>query len=211
MYARQKASLPQKHSQLELNALIGDGDEHSPENVQRKVEAARAQAKFYEEQRAQWERQRHELEIVNKQKELFAEELESLGMKLHNATRRVDQELISLAHECEQLTQVSSCLRRHLQILTALDAKNWSTEGFEERMQESLPKLLRAENDYQEAFSTGNELRHTKILRHKPGFANRQILTFSSMLAELLRGFFFHLPLLLIFACGYALYCYFLT
>lgn len=208
MNARQKAPSSPQYSQLELSALVGDGDEHSPENVQRKVEAARAQAIFYEKQRSQWERQHHELKTINTQKALFTEELEALGMKLHNATRRVDQELISLEHESVQLTQVSACLKRHLQILTALDAKNWSPEGFDERMNEALPKLLRAENDFQEAFSTGRELRHTKILRNKPGVANRPILAIHTMLDELLRGFFFHLPLLLIFALGYVLYRY---
>lgn len=209
MNARKKEPSSSQYNQLELSALVGDGDEHSPENGQRKVDAARAQAIFYEKQRSQWERQHHELETINKQKSFFAEELEALGMKLHNATRRVDQELISIEHENLQLTQVSACLKRHLQILTALDAKNWSPEGFEERMKEALPKLLRAENDFQEAFSAGQGLRHTKILRNKPGVANRPILALRTMIDEMLRGFFFHLPLLLVFALAYAFYFYF--
>ncbi len=180
---------------MELNPRIADGEMHSPEQVRQQMEQARQQAEFYEAQRAQWEAQRRELEESNEKKALFNESLNEVGMKLHNAIRRLERELESMEREANDVAQVSECLKRHLQILSAMQPQNWSTEGFNERLREAMPKLERAANDFEEAYSGAPHYRHTQIFRHKPGAAPHQGADWASIRTQLLHGLFFHLPL----------------
>ena len=180
---------------MELNPRIADGEMHSPEQVRQQMEAARQQAEFYEAQRMQWEAQRRELEESNEKKVLFNDSLNEVGMKLHNAVRRLGKELASMEREASEVEQVNECLKRHLQILSSLQPQNWSTEGFNERLREAMPKLERAANDFEEAYSAAPHYRHTRIFEYKPGAEPRQRIDWAQLRNQLAKGFFFHLPL----------------
>ncbi len=186
------------YRQMELNPQMADGAAHSPENVTRQMEQARQQAEFYEQQRAQWEAQRRELEVNSERKALFDANLNEVGMKLHNAVGRLERELESMGREREEIVQFNECLKRHLQILSALQPKNWSPEGFEARLREALAKLDRAESDFDEAYSIGRNFRHTRVFLHKPGEEPVDGVTWKKLGREMLRGLAFHLPLFLL-------------
>ncbi len=194
------------YRQMELNPQMADGVAHSPENVQHQMEQARQQAEFYEQQRAQWEAQRQELAESSEQKAFFDASLNEVGMKLHNAVVRMEHELESMSREQQELAQVTDCLKRHLQILSALQPRNWSPEGFKDRLREALPKLDRAENDFNEAYTLGRRFRHTQVFLHKPGEEGRHGLTWKKMGEELARGLAFHLPLFLLLLISWLIY-----
>ena len=199
-----KQSTP--YRQMELNPRMADGEMHSPEHVWQQVEQARQQAEFYEAQRDQWEAQRRELEESNEKKVLFNDSLNEIGMKLHNAVRRLEKELESMKREHSEVAQVNECLKRHLQILSSMQPQNWSTEGFNDRLREAMPKLERAENDFEEAYAGASRYRHTQVFRHKPGVNSRIRTTWESMRSELVKGFFFHLPLFLLLLATWGIY-----
>lgn len=183
------------YRQMELNPQVADGEMHSPENVRRQAEQARQQAEFYEAQRMQWEAQRRELEQSNEQKVHFNEGLNQLGMKLHNAVRRIDRELESLEKERRDLEEISNCFKRHLQILSSMQPQSWSTEGLKERLREAIVKLDRAENDYEEAYAMRSHFRHTDVLRHRPGENDDSSLSWKTLRDMFAKGLAFHLPL----------------
>ncbi len=199
------------YRQMELNPQMADGTIHSPENVQHQMEQARQQAEFYEQQRAQWEAQRQELAESSEQKAFFDASLNEVGMKLHNAVVRMEHELESMTREQQELAQVAECLKRHLQILSALQPRNWSPEGFKDRLREALPKLDRAENDFNEAYALGRQFRHTSVFLHKPGEENRTGLTWKRLGEELARGLAFHLPLFLLLLTSWLIFHYLLA
>lgn len=186
------------YRQMELNPRIADGEMHSPEQMRQQVEQARQQVEFYEAQRVQWEAQSRELEANTQKKLLFNDTLNEIGMKLHNAVRRIDKELESMQREQAEIEQINECLKRHLQILSAMQPENWSTEGFSNRLQEAMPKLDRAINDFEEAYSGPGRYRHTDIFRHKPGVEERQGIDWAGIRNQLVKGFYFHLPLFLL-------------
>lgn len=186
------------YRQMELNPRIADGEMHSPEQMRQQVEQARQQVEFYEAQRVQWEAQSRELEANTQKKLLFNDTLNEIGMKLHNAVRRIDKELESMQREQAEIEQINECLKRHLQILSAMKPENWSTEGFSNRLQESMPKLDRAINDFEETYSGPGRYRHTDIFRHKPGVEERQGIDWAGIRNQLVKGFYFHLPLFLL-------------
>ncbi len=186
------------YRQMELNPRMADGEMHSPEQMRQQVEQARQQAEFYEAQRLQWEAQRRELEESNERKVLFNDSLNEIGMKLHNAVRRIEKELESMDREQAEVAQINECLKRHLQILSSMQPQNWSTEGFNDRLREAMPKLDRAINDFEEAYAGPPRYRHTEIFRHKPGVNERQGINWAGLRGELARGFFFHLPLFIL-------------
>ncbi len=194
------------YRQMELNPQMADAPSHSPENARRQVEQARQQVEFYEQQRAQWEAQQRTLEQNSEQKALFDASLNEVGMKLHNAVGRLDRELESLAREQQEMAQVADCLKRHLQILSSLQPRNWSPEGFSERLREAQPKLNRAENDFNEAYAIGRRFRHTRVFDHKPGEEGEDGLSWAELGQELARGLAFHLPLFLLLLASWGIY-----
>ena len=185
------------YRQMELNPRIADGEMHSPEQMRQQVEQARQQAEYYEAQR-------RELEESTERKSLFNDSLNEIGMKLHNAVRRLDKELDSMEREQAEIAQINECLKRHLQILSAMRPQTWSTEGFNERLNEALPTLDRAINDFEEAYTQPGRYRHTEIFRYKPGVESRRGIDWVTLRSRAAQGFFFHLPLfiLLLIAWG---------
>ncbi|MFI3244731.1 MAG: hypothetical protein R3Y56_10820, partial [Akkermansia sp.] len=177
------------YRQMELDPKYGDGELHSPANVNNQMEAAKAQAQFYEQQRRQWEEQRHELEQVNQKKALFTSGLNEIGLSIHNAQRRIEQEMLSMDREYHELEHVRECLQQHLRVLSALQPETWSTEGLNERLRESLPKLERAENDLNEAYFMGKKMRHTQVFATKPNEPEKEGLDWKAIFGELARGF----------------------
>lgn len=197
------------YRQMELNTRMADGEMHSPEQMRQQVEQARQQAEFYEAQRAQWEAQRQELEESSTKKVLFNESLNEIGMKLHNAVRRLDKELESMAREQSEIAQINECLKRHLQILSSMQPQNWSSEGFNDRLREAMPKLDRAINDFEEAYAEPSRYRHTEIFRYKPGVEERQGINWAAIRGKLTDGFYFHLPLFILLLLSWGAYTFF--
>ena len=194
------------YRQMELNPNAADGEMHSPESVKQRVEAARLQAEYYEQQRVQLETHRRELELSNEQKAMFSANLNEVGMKLHNAVRRLEQEMESMDREQREVERVTDCFKRHLQILSALQPQNWSTDGFQERLREALPKLDRAENDFEEAYNMGRHFRHTHTFLDKPGSERKRGLTLEDVKEQLIKGLAFHLPLFLLLLITWLVY-----
>ena len=185
--------MKQTHSyrQMELTPRIADGEIHSPEHMRQQVEQARQQAEYYEAQQ-------RELEESSERKTLFNESLNEVGMKLHNAVRRIERELDSMNREQAEIEQINECLKRHLQILSSMRPQTWSTEGFNERLNEAIPKLDRAINDFEEAYAMPGRYRHTDAFRYKPGSDERQGIDWADLKIRAAQGFFFHLPLFLL-------------
>ncbi len=187
------------YRQMELNPRIADGELHSPEQMRQQVEQARQQAEYFEAQR-------RELEESTEKKTLFNESLNEIGMKLHNAVRRLEKELESMDREQSEIEQINECLKRHLQILSALRPHNWSSEGFHERLNEAMPKLDRAINDFEEAYACPSRYRHTDTFRYKPGTEQQQGIDWETIRNKMAQGFFFHLPLFLLLLITWGCY-----
>lgn len=194
------------HRQMELNPRITDGDMHSPEQILHQVEQASQQAEFYENQMLRLEAKRRALEESNERKALFDESLNEIGMKLRNAVRRLEKELDSMNREQQEVTQITECLKRHYQILISLQPENWSSESFDDRLREAMPKLDRAINDFEEAYAGPSRYRHTEIFRHKPGIDKRLGINWDAIRDQLIRGFYFHLPLFLLLLLTWGVY-----
>ena len=194
------------YKQMELNPHAADGEMHSPDRVRMRVEQARKQAEYFEQQRINLETQRRELELSNEQKAIFSANLNEVGMKLHNAVRRLELELESMDKEQREVEAVNECFKRHLQILSALKPQNWSTDGFQDRVREALPKLDRAENDFNEAYSMGRRFRHTDTFFHKPGEQEEGGLRWKDIRDQLAKGLAFHLPLFMLLLVTWLIY-----
>lgn len=194
------------YRQMELNPRMADGEMHSPEQMRHQVEQARQQEEFFDAQLAQCRAQRQELEESNQKKVLFNESLNEIGMKLHNAVRRLEKELDSMEREQTEIAQINECLKRHLQILSSMQPQHWSPEGFDNRLQEAMPKLERAINDFEEAYAGHSRYHHTDIFRYKPGIEERQGINWKRIRTQLADGFYFHLPLFLLLLLTWGAY-----
>lgn len=187
------------YRQMELDSRMADGEMHSPERVRQQVEEARKQAEYFENQSRQ-------LEHGNEQKAKFDEDLNEVGMRIHNAVRRIERELESMDREQRELELARDCFRQHLQVLSSLQPKAWSTEGITQRLREALPKLDRAENDFNEVYAAASAYRHTDVLRHKPGEEQRDGLTWLVIREQMIKGLVFHLPLFMLLLLTWLIY-----
>lgn len=187
------------YRQMELSPRMNEEDIHSPEQMRQQVEQARQQAEYYEAQR-------RELEENSERKTLFNESLNEIGMKLHNTVRRLDRELESMSREQAEIEQINECLKRHLQILSSMRPQTWSTETFNERLNEAIPKVDRAINDFEEAYAGPSRYRHTEIFRYKPGIDERQGIDWATIRSKTSQGFFFHLPLFILLLITWGVY-----
>ncbi len=187
------------YRQMEISPRMNEEDMHSPEQMRQQVEQARQQAEYYEAQR-------RELEESTERKTLFNESLNEIGMKLHNAVRRLDRELESMDREQAEIAQINECLKRHLQILSSMRPQTWGTDTFNERLNEAIPKLDRAINDFEEAYSGPSRYRHTEIFRYKPGIDERRGIDWETFRSKAAQGFFFHLPLFILLLITWGVY-----
>ncbi len=205
---KNEPSADPEYRQMELNPRYADGEAHDPATVSRQMADARAQAAYFEQQREQWESQRRELELVNERKAIFAASLNEVGIRIHNSLRRIEQERASLERESDELRTVADCFKQHLQILSALHPKTWSSEGLVDRLREALPKLDRAENDFREAYFSGRKMQHSSVFRHVPGEEDPDGLGWRRLRDECLRGLFFHLPLFVLLVLAWLCWVY---
>lgn len=194
------------YRQMELNPNTADGEMHSPSQVVRQMEDARQKAEYYEAQRVQWEEQRQALEENNQKKALMNDVLDDVGMKLHNVVRRMDAELNAMKEECAFIERAKETLTRHLQILSSMQPKNWSNEGFQERYNEARPRIERAENDLKEAYFLARQFRHTDLFKHLPDDELRPHPFWHKIREQLASGLAFHLPLFLLLLFTWGIY-----
>lgn len=193
-----------RHRQMELNPRVADGEMHSPEQVRRQMEEARQRAEYYAAQQ-------QALEQSNEQKALFTEGLNTIGMRLHNAVTRLEREMQSMDREYQEVRRVYECLNSHLQILSAMQPQNWSTEGFANRLNEAIIKLERAENDFNEAYIGAKRFHHTQVFLNKPGVEEKEGLNWKKVGEHLLNGLAFHLPLFLLILISWTIYICFIA
>lgn len=194
------------YRQMELGDTRAGAPRLSPEQMREQMENARRQAEFYEAQRVQYEAQQQALEESNEQKVLFNDSLNDIGMRIHNAVKRMEKELESMDREQREVTQICECLSRHLQILSSLQPHTWPETEFARHLHEALPKLERAENDFNEAYYGGTHYRHTDIFRHKPGEEPRDGFSWRIIGEHLAKGFAFHLPLFILLLLTWLVY-----
>lgn len=194
------------YRQMELTPEGTDGSMHTPERILEQAERLRLQAERFEQQRLESESLSRELEESTIQKTRFNADLNEVGQRLHNAVRRLERELDSMEREAHEMEQVSECFKRHLQILSSLQPQHWAPESVKERLREALPKLDRADNDFNEAYACGKEYRHTAIFRHKPGEEVKQKFSMATIKEEMLKGLAFHLPLFMLILISWLIY-----
>ncbi len=194
------------YRQMELNTPSGGKDVPTADHMRTRAERARQEAEYFEQKREQLENQQQEIEISKAQRAKFSAELNEVGMKIHNATRRLEAELKSIEEEKQEVEAVVECFKRHLRILSALQPHNWNTENFEAAIRDALPKLDRADNDFDEAYAIGRRMRHTDIFRYKPGDDYDKRLSWRVIRDNMLKGLAFHLPLFLLLLLTWFIY-----
>lgn len=194
------------YRQMELGASRGGMEHLSQEQMREQMESARRQAEFYESQRAEWEKQQAELQENAEFRKQFEQELNRIGMKLHNATMRMEGEMESIERERRIISQIHACLKRHLEILSSIRPETWPQESFPKHLDEALPKLERAENDFHEAYYGADHYRHTALFLDKPGEERKSEFNWTVLRLELAKGLAFHLPLFLLLLLTWLIY-----
>ncbi|WP_449071539.1 hypothetical protein [Prosthecobacter sp.] len=120
----------------------------SLDNVDMKVKAAQEQLLQLRMQQEEIERQKQHLEGLRVKQERFVAGKRELLDKLSRAATHVERELYEAQKRVDDLSMTNDELRRHLEILKALQPEKWHRTQVDHELDQALVAIENAEGDY---------------------------------------------------------------
>lgn len=120
----------------------------SLDNVDMKVKAAQEQLLQLRAQQEEIERQKQHLENLRVKQERFVAGKRELLDKLNRAATHVERELYEAQKRVDDFNTTNDDLRRHLEILKALQPEKWHRTQVDHELDQALVAIENAEGDY---------------------------------------------------------------
>lgn len=120
----------------------------SLESVDMKVKAAQEQLLQLRAQQEEIERQKQHLENLRVKQERFVAGKRELLDKLNRAATHVERELYEAQKRVDDFNTTNDELRRHLEILKALQPEKWHRTQVDHELDQALVAIENAEGDY---------------------------------------------------------------
>ncbi len=200
---KQRINVPSP--QLEINQRSNRGSS-SPlsEDFTGKLQEAQTQLEILQQQQAEVERQKIELQELNESKEDFLQGQIELSEKLSTAITAMDREIFAIQQEMEELQQTRTCFADHLEKIDLLNPDGPNNEALRQELSKAISILDLAEDEYEQAvahFATGRNssifgVGAPKIKRITSPTIDSELMT------HLKNGFAFNLPLLVLGIIG---------
>jgi DNA repair exonuclease SbcCD ATPase subunit len=193
-----------RETQLEMHPDAPVGSSPLTADYEGRLEAAQEQLEQLQQQREQLERRKRELEELNKRKKAFIGSQAELIDKLTNTVTLIDRELFAMRKETEELEGARQCFAEHIATIDRLDPETWSGHNVGENLELALAAIEEAENDYDLAVQHFTGMRSATIF----GARRKRAATRGrpEFLLNLVNGFAFNLPVVLLGATALVLY-----
>lgn len=174
-----------------------------------KIKSAQLELERIQEEREELERKKRELEELTSRKRAFLSQQVELTEKLSSAITLIDRELNELREETDQIEQCRACFAEHLDKIQKHDPEKWTRDNLHERLEKATAVTDMAADEYDQAaaYFEGTRAggifgRPSKGGRRKPKSQKNE----SEFLQQLLNGFAFNLPIILLGAAGLVVY-----
>jgi hypothetical protein len=174
-----------------------------------KIKSAQLELERIQEEREELERKKRELEELTSRKRAFLSQQVELTEKLSSAITLIDRELNELREETDQIEQCRACFAEHLDKIQKHDPEKWTRDNLHERLEKATAVTDMAADEYDQAaaYFEGTRAggifgRPSKAGRRKPKSQKNE----SEFLQQLLNGFAFNLPIILLGAAGLVVY-----
>jgi len=179
-----------RDTQLEMAA----GRLAGGEDVDGKLRLAQSQLEELQAQREQLEREKLESERLHARKrELIGSQVE-MTERLSSSVTLIDRELFEMRQEIDDLEQCRTCFSGHLAKIEKLNPEGWSSEQLPDQLDRALAIVEHAEDEYGQAAEHFSRTRSASIFQG----VRRAKGPRGEFGQQLLRGFAFNLPVLVL-------------
>ena len=193
-----------REQQLEMHPDRPVGSSPLTEDYEGRLEAAQEELERLQHQREELERRKQELEELSRRKKIFIGSQAEIIEKLTNTVTLIDRELFAMRKETEELESARQCFAEHISHIDRFDPEAWSGQNVAENLEAALAAIGQAENDYEQA------AQHFNGMRSGPIFGGRRKHSKSTgeihFMANMVNGFAFNLPVVLLGLAALALY-----
>lgn len=202
-----KQHLNVRATQMEMNprGAVG-GSNPLAEDFSGKLQEAQTQIEQLQQQQADVERQKLELQELNESKDDFLHGQVDLHEKLSTAVTALDREIFVSRQETEELEQARICFADHLEKINQLNPDGWNNESLRQDLARAISVLDLAEDEYQQTITHFSGGRSASLF----GGGNKTKRTTAGSDSEfgtmLRNGFAFNLPVVLLGTVALILY-----
>jgi DNA repair exonuclease SbcCD ATPase subunit len=174
-----------------------------------KIKSAQLELERIQQQREELERKKSELEELTSRKRAFLSQQVELTEKLSAAITLIDRELHGLSEETDQLEQCRVCFSDHLDKIQKHDPEKWTRDNLLERLEKATTVTDMAADEYDQAAAYFEGTRAGGIFGRPSKNGRRKTKSQkngSEFLEQLVNGFAFNLPIIILGAAGLVVY-----
>ncbi len=201
-----KQHLNVNSSQMEIDQTRSNGlTAPINEDFTGKLQEAQHQLEILQQQQAEVERQRIELQDLNKSKEEFINGQVELQEKLTSSVTAMDREIFTTRQELEELEQARVCFVDHLEKVNTLNPDSEDNDTLRQELTRAISVIDLAEDEYEQVvdhFSGGRSASVFSIQSAKTKRSVTSNQTVSEFTTTFRNGLAFNLPILILGGIG---------
>lgn len=210
MPTTRKQHLNVRSDQMEMESSRTSGiSDPINEDFTGKLQEAQHQLEVLQQQQAEVERQRVELQELNESKEDFLNGQVELQEKLTSAVTSMDREIFATRQELEELEQARTCFSDHLEKIGHLNPDSSDGDTLRQDLTRAISVIDLAEDEYEQAvehFSGGRSASVFGIQSAKTKRSTANSQSVSEFHSTFRNGLAFNLPLLILGALALIVY-----
>jgi len=196
-----KQHLNIRATQMEMTPRGGiDSSASFSDDFTGKLQEAKVQLEQLQQQQADAERHKLELDELNLHKEEFVQGQIEINEKLNTAITAMDREIFATKQEVEELEQARVCFADHLGKIDQLNSDTWSNETLRQDLSRALSVLDLAEDEYEQAVSHFSSGRSSSVFGVGAPKVRRSSVSVgdSELMTHFRNGFAYNFPLVLL-------------
>lgn len=194
-----------RSTQLEMptSEMAGRGDDYD-----RKLLAAQEELERLKHESEELLRKKQELEELTARKRAFVSQQVELSERLSAAITLIDRGLFEIRNEANDLEQCRVCFASHLEKIEKINPENWTRDNLAEKLERSAMIIDLAADEYDQAAAHFEGTRSGAIFGRpgKSGRSSRMSGIKGEFTTNLVNGFAFNLPVILLGAAALAVY-----
>jgi len=205
-----KQHLNVRSSQMEMNSQkTASGIDPLNEDFTGKLQEAQHQLELLQQQQAEVERQRIELQDLNEGKEEFINSQVELQEKLTSSVTAMDREIFAARQEIEELEQARICFADHLEKVNSLNPDSSNNDALRQDLTRATSIIDLAEDEYEQAVAHFSGGRSASVFGIQSAKTKRSAVSSQSaneFNTTFRNGLAFNLPILILGTLGLLVY-----
>lgn len=193
-----------RSKQLDIPSRGGRQDDYDD-----KIRSAQLELERIQQEREELERKKRELEELTSRKRAFLSQQVELTEKLSSSITLIDRELYELREETDQLEQCRTCFSDHLDKIQKHEPEKWTRDNLHEKLEKGLIVTDMAADEYDQAAAYFEGTRSGGIFGRASKGGRRRMRSgsgVSEFRVQLVNGFAFNLPILVLGGVGLIVY-----